>query len=276
MKSVICAASFALASLLATSAPQPARAESQIDIAYEEPADAALRPIYDQLRQQGVLQQLQLFMEPLRLPRKLTVKTAQCGSNPAPYISGGPVVVCYEALDQVAQLVAQHSRDPAYEQMLVYGAFIETALHQMALAIFDALDVPIWGREYDAADRLAALIMTQFGEDVMKTTIESTTQIFQWSDKTWTGRDFASTDSPEAQRFYNYLCIAYAASPYDYGYLVRGGTLPSERADRCDGEYQQIKKAFNLRIMPYVDPDLLVKARARHWTVPTSSPGGNG
>ena len=163
--------------------------------------------------------------------------------------------------------MAQHSRDPAYQQTLIYGAFIETVLHQMALAIFDTLGVPVWGREYDAADRLAALIMTQFGEDVMRTTIESTTQIFQWSDKTWTGRDFASVASPDAQRFYNYLCIAYAASPYDYGYLVRGGTLPSERADRCDGEYQQIKKAFNLRIMPYVDPDLLVKARARRWSV---------
>ena len=274
MRFTLCAACFALASLLAAIAPQPVYAQSQIDIAYEAPADAALRPIYDQLRQQGVLQELQLFMEPLRLPRKLTVKTAQCGPNPAPYAPGGPVVVCYEALDQVAKLVAQHSRDPAYQQTLIYGAFIETVLHQMALAIFDTLGVPVWGREYDAADRLAALIMTQFGEDVMRTTIESTTQIFQWSDKTWTGRDFASVASPDAQRFYNYLCVAYAASPYDYGYLVRGGTLPSERADRCDGEYQQIKKAFNLRIMPYVDPDLLVKARARRWSV--SPPGGNG
>jgi len=274
MRFTLCAACFALASLLAASAPQPVYAQSQIDIAYEAPADAALRPIYDQLRQQGVLQELQLFMEPLRLPHKLLVKTAQCGPTPAPYTSGGPVVVCYEALDQVAKLVAQHSRDPAYQQMLIYGAFIETVLHQMAIAIFDTLGVPVWGREYDAADRLAALIMTQFGEDVMRTTIESTTQIFQWSDKTWTGRDFASVASPDAQRFYNYLCVAYAASPYDYGYLVRGGTLPSERADRCDGEYQQIKKAFNLRIMPYVDPDLLVKARARRWSV--SPPGGNG
>ena len=276
MKSTLCAASFALASLLAASVPQPAHAESQIEIAYEEPADAALRPIYEQLRQQGALQELQLFMEPLRLPRKLTVKTAQCGPNPLPYTSGGPVVVCYEVLDQVAKLVAQHSQDPAYQQTLIYGAFIETVLHEMALAIFDTLDVPVWGREADAADRLAALIMTQFGEDVMTTTIESTTQIFQWSNKTWTGRDFANTDSPEAQRFYNYLCIAYAASPYEYDYLVRGGTLPNDRAERCDGEYQQIKKAFNLRIMPYVDPDLLVKARARRWSVSPSAPGGNG
>jgi hypothetical protein len=179
-------------------------------------------------------------------------------------------------IDQVVKLVKQHSRDPVYQQILINGAFVQTALHNMSLGIFDVLGVPIWGREFDAADRLAALIMTQFGEDVMAATVESTTQIFQWSDKTWTGRDFASTASPDAQRFYNYLCIAYAASPYDYDYLVRGGTLPKERAERCDGEYQQIKKAFDLRIMPYVDPDLLVKARARHWSLTSSDPGSNG
>jgi hypothetical protein len=276
MKFVLCAASLAFASMFAVSAPQPALAEQQIEIAYEEPASAELRPIYEQLRTLAVLQQLQLFMEPLRLPKPLKVRTAECGPTPQPYNSGGPVTICYEVLDQVAKLVKQHSRDPAYQQLLIYGAFVEAVLHEVALGIFDVLDVPIWGREYDAADRVAALIMTQFGEDVMATTVESTTQIFQWSNKSWTGRDFASTESPEAQRFYNYLCIAYAASPYDYDYLVRGGTLPKERAERCDGEYQQIKKAFNLRIMPYVDPDLLVKARARHWSISPSNPGGNG
>jgi hypothetical protein len=90
------------------------------------------------------------------------------------------------------------------------------------------------------------------------------------------GSRFCQRRVPDAQRFYNYLCIAYAASPYDYDYLVRGRTLPKERAERCDGEYQQIKKAFNLRIMPYVDPDLLVKARARHWPISPSDAGGNG
>lgn len=276
MKSVSCSVSLAFAALLAASVPQPALAQSQIEISYDEPSSAELRPIYEQLRAQGVLQQLQLFMEPLRLPKPLKVRTAECGPTLEPYTPGEPVTICYEVLAQVAKLVQQHSRDPAYQQLLIYGAFIQTALHNMSLGIFDVLGVPIWGREYDAADRLAALIMTQFGEDIMATTVESTTQIFQWSDKTWTGRDFASTASPEAQRFYNYLCIAYAASPYDYDYLVRGGTLPKERAERCGDEYLQIKKAFDLRIMPYVDPDLLVKARARHWSVTPSQSGSNG
>ncbi len=271
-----CAASLALAVLLAAALARSARADSQVEVAYEEPASPELRPIYEQLKALGALQQLRLLMEPLRLPKPLMVRTAECGPDPQAYVPGGPVTICYEVLDQVAKLVKQHSRDPAYQQTLIYGAFVQTALHNVALGIFDVLGVPIWGREFDAADRLAALIMTQFGEDVMASTVETTTQIFQWSNRTWTGRDFASTASPEAQRFFNYLCIAYAASPYDYDYLVRGGTLPKDRAERCQDEYLQIKKAFDLRIMPFVDPDLLVKARARHWSISPSTPGGNG
>ncbi len=276
MKLPTCAAALALALLLATGGARDVRADSQVEIAYEEPASAELRPIYEELKSLGMLQQLQLLMEPLRLPKPLLVRTAECGPNPEPYAPGGPVTICYEVLDQVAKLVKQHSHDPAYQQTLINGAFIQTALHNVALGIFDVLGVPVWGREFDAADRLAALIMTQFGEDVMAATVETTTQIFQWSNRTWTGRDFASTASPEAQRFYNYLCIAYAASPYDYDYLVRGGTLPKERAEQCESEYQQIKKAFDLRIMPFVDPDLLVKARARRWSISPSNPGNSG
>jgi hypothetical protein len=276
MKSVFCAALLAFAAILAASAPRPALAESQIEIAYEEPTNPELRPIYEELRALAALQQLQLFLEPLRLPHPIKVRTAECGANTEPYTPGGPVTICYEVLDQVAKLVKQHSRDAAYQQTLINAAFVQTALHNTSLAVFDVLGVPVWGREFDAADRLAALIMTQFGEDVMAATVESTTQIFQWSDKTWTGRDFASTNSPDAQRFYNYLCIAYGASPYDYDYLVRGGTLPKDRAEQCDGEYQQIKKAFNLRIMPFVDPDLLVKARSRGWSLTSPHPGSNG
>jgi len=134
-----------------------------------------------------------------------------------------------------------------------------------ARAIFDILEVPVWGREKDAADRLAALIMTQFGEDVSRTTIVGTASLFMWSDKAWTGSDFSDTGSPDYQRFYNYVCIAFAAAPLQFGDLVDKGILPKRRAARCQDEYEQVRKAFDLRIMPYVDANLLIKARATPW-----------
>jgi hypothetical protein len=275
MKCTICAAAgaftliaFALLSpfggfmpALAQQSPQ----QSQIVISYDEPTNVALRPIYQRLKQRHVLEELQAFMTPLRLPRKLTVRTAECGATTTEFKSQGPATICYEMVDFIEKLVAQNAQDQDSAQMAIAGAVIETVLHETAHGIFDVLQVPIWGREDDAADRLAALIMTQFGEDVTKATITGTTNLFIWSGKTWTGSDFSSTASPEYQRFFNYACIAYAADPLQFSDLVDKGTLPKDRADRCKDEYQQIRKAFDLRIMPYVDPDLLIKVRATPW-----------
>jgi hypothetical protein len=107
--------------------------------------------------------------------------------------------------------------------------------------------------------------MVQFGEDVAKTAITGTAQLFAWTDKKWTGRDFSDTVSPAYQRFFNYICVAYIGNPIEFGELVENKILPKRRAERCQREYDQIKKAFNLRIMPHVDEDALIKIRATSW-----------
>jgi hypothetical protein len=245
--------------------PAPAAQQSQTRISYQEPTQAQLRPIYERLQRRAVLEELQAFLAPLRLPRALTIGAAQCNATTLRHRLPGTATVCYEMIDAIERLVARYTVDQDFAQTVIIGAFIQTVLHETARAIFDILEVPIWGREKDAADRLAALIMTQFGEDVSRTTIVGTASLFMWSDKAWTGSDFSDTGSPDYQRFYNYVCIAFAAAPLQFGDLVDKGILPKRRAARCQDEYGQIRKAFNLRIMPYVDANLLIKARATPW-----------
>ena len=103
--------------------------------------------------------------------------------------------------------------------------------------------------------------------------ILGTADFFRLSGRTWTGSEFAEVNSPEAQRFFNYLCIALGGAPKSFDFLVNPKEqneplLPDRRAERCQNEYQQVRMAFNLRIMPYVDPDILVKVRAIQWLFP--------
>ena len=148
--------------------------------------------------------------------------------------------------------------------------------------MFDILQVPVWGREEDAADRLAGFLMGEFGSDVAYQTMIGAALFFVKSGKTWTGSEFAAANSPEAQRYYNFLCMAYGSDPKTFEYLTKapdGGepALPQWRATQCGGEFEQVRKAFSLRIMPYVDPELLVRVRAMPWSlspsvaVPTST-----
>jgi Putative metallopeptidase len=246
----------------------PAAQSSQIEVAYVQPANRNFQPIYDRVKNRKVLEELQQFLAPLRLPRKLTVKIDQCGALSRPYRPQEPVTICYELIDQIEKVAAKS--DPKMRQTMIAGAFIQVVVYQVAHAMFDILQVPVWGRAGDAADRLAALVMLQFGEDLALRTIRGSTAFFLASKKTWTGSAFADADSPEEQRYYNYLCIAYGGSPISFDFLVNGNepVLPLPRARRCYWEYQQVRMAFNLRIMPFVDPDLLVKIRSADWLLP--------
>jgi hypothetical protein len=244
---------------------------SQVEVSYDVPTDAQFQPIYQELKQRQVLGRLQGFLAPLRLPKKLTVRTAQCGAMAVAYKSGGPVTVCYELVKHIIDIAQQNTKDPNEQALMTYGTFIETALHHIAYAVFDLLNVPIFGREDDAADRLAAFTMMQFGDKVAYTTIVGAGTFFQYSKKTWTGSDFASETSPDAQRFFNYLCIAYGGDPLTFQFVApRPGPsqfprLSEERAAHCGYEYQQVRHAFDLRIMPYIDPEWLIQVRAGQW-----------
>ena len=249
------------------SAP-PAAQGSQIEIAYVPPSNRNFQPIYDRVKNRKVLEDLQQFLAPLRLPRKLTVKIEQCGAPSRPYRPQGPVTICYELIDQIEKVAAKG--DPKLRQTMIAGAFIQVVVYEVAHAMFDILQIPVWGRAGDAADRLAALVMLQFGEDLALRTIRGTAAFFLASKKTWTGSAFADANSPEEQRYHNYLCIAFGGSPISFDFLVSGNEplLPLPRARRCYWEYQQVRMAFNLRIMPFVDPDLLVKIKSSDWLLP--------
>jgi hypothetical protein len=266
---VIVFATLTSLALTAPAAAQPSTSasaqQSSVKIVYEPPTNTKFTPIYERLKQRRVLEELQAFMAPLRLPRELTVRIAQCGSQNLPYKPQGPATVCYELIDQIERFAASHTRDTNLAQTAITGGFVQAVLHETSHALFEVLQVPIWGREDDAADRLAALIMMQFGDDVANVVMYGTQLLFRWSDQKWTGNAFASEVSPDYQRYFNYACIAVAANWPQFGGLVINKVIPQNRAARCEGEYNQIRKAFDLRIMPHLDPDLLVQVRATAW-----------
>jgi hypothetical protein len=77
-------------------------------------------------------------------------------------------------------------------------------------------------------------------------------------------------NSPEPQRFFNFLCMAYGSDPKVFEFLAKAdagkqAVLPEKRAMRCRQEYAAALRSFTLRIMPYIDPDLLVAVRSMQW-----------
>jgi hypothetical protein len=264
-------------------------ANSMVEIAYVEPSEPEYRPIYEGLKKRQVLEELQQFLLPLRLPRKVRVQIEQCNKDIQPYTEGGPVTICYEyihALEKFAEKIpadTRTARGVSHEDAVV-GGLVQAVLNGMSHAVFDILEVPVWGREEDAADKLAGFLMLQFGTENARRLLNGAAFFFEASDRTWTGSDFADTGGTEAQRFYNYLCIAYGGDPKAFADFVESGgpgaragqptkpridLLPQHRAERCKTEYYDLQYAFNQTIMPFVDQDALHSVLARRdWLRP--------
>ena len=130
------------------------------------------------------------------------------------------------------------------------------ALHEFAHALFDMLDVPVLGREEDAADQVAAYINLQFGKAEARRLIMGTAYAY-WNEAEHAAplslKQFANEHGTPAQRAYNVLCIAYGADPELFGDLVSKGYLPKKRAEGCDDEYEQIAEAFEELISPHLN-----------------------
>jgi hypothetical protein len=261
-------AAAALACGLLHAAPAVAQtvpvAGAPVHIRYE--TTTTYSAIRDLLQQHKVLEKAQVFLSPLRLPRELTIRTAECGAPSVPFDAQKSVVtICYEAVADIQALAKGATSDPDDLAGLITGGVVEEALHRMALAILQVFDVPVWGREEDAADMLGAFLMLQFDERTANVTILGAAQLFVYKTSALGKVDYVSDVSPPAQRFYNFLCIAVGGDPIDFGGLVDKGFLPKDRARGCGGEYDKVRRAFDMRLMPHVDADLVVKIRAIDW-----------
>ena len=243
----------ALVGLTALASP-PAVAQENIKIVYEQPKKAEYGAILDRLRQRKVLETLQQFLSPLKFP--LTVRTAECGAHYAPYKHGGPVTICYEFVDLIESVLpgekGPRSPDPNLQEMFktlgkigpnlitremaTVGPFVEHVLHETALAVFDNLEVPVWGRLHDAADYSAAFLLFQFGSDIARKTIFGTAYFLnQWDTVSREGQitdvNYLGDIRPTVrQRYYNLLCIAVGKDPDRLLELHRG--RPPQHADR--------------------------------------------
>jgi hypothetical protein len=240
---------------------------SRIDIAYVAPKDSNLQSIYERLKKRQVLEELRQFLAPLRLPRKLTLKTLQCQTTNAFYDPRQVALnICYEYIDWIERLAPRDAtRLGVTPTSALVAGFVEVVLHETGHAVIDLLQIPVFGREEDAADQLAGFIMLQFGKDVARKLLTGTIFLYHEQAKVLPQSNFADVHGTDLQRFYNYACMAYGSDPQTFADLVERKLLPQSRAGNCAREYQQVKWAFQQSIYPFIDQRLLQIVRSTDW-----------
>jgi hypothetical protein len=225
------------------------------------PKDPTLQSIFDEIKQAQVLERIQKLLSPLRLPRPLLVKVTGCDGESNAWYEDDAITVCYEFLSDILKNAPAETLPIGITRRdTIIAPLIDVFLHESGHAVFDMLQIPVIGREEDAADQFSAYIMLQFGKEDAHRLIEGSAYQYKGDLQKWQSTTaitkFANVHGTPAQRFFNVLCIAYGADKTLFADVVEKGYLPQDRADGCDGEYEQVAYAFKVLIDPYLDKAL--------------------
>jgi hypothetical protein len=267
--SAMCIALIVMAQMPAAATDTDAQ-PNRIRIEYYPPNNPALQPVYQLAKERRVLEKLQQIFGPFVLPIDLTFKTGDCGGVSNAWYDRPAVSICYEYLNEILQSV---SKDAPPEGITpadaVMGQFFYVVAHEMGHAMFDILQVPVFGNGEDAADHFSVYIMLQFGKDQSRPLIlgaaHSYKKYLQNSEVTAPLAAFSDVHAPPAQRFYNLICLAYGADPALFADVVDKGYLPRERAKGCKREYDQVTFAFRDLIVPHLDQQMAKQVMDKTW-----------
>jgi hypothetical protein len=260
-----------VAALFGQTAPAQELHNPKIETAYIPPKTAKYNAILDRLKKRRTLEYLAEFVSPLRLPHRFYMVTVECGVANAFYSPGQwALKLCYEyveLLDKIAPKPGQ-TKDGFTRDEVITGEIVVTLLHEIGHAVFDMMQVPVFGREEDAADQVAIFLALQFSPPVARLITRG--DLFFWKNEgnptDW--KDYADEHGTAGQRFYNELCWAYGGNPAAFKDMVDAGWLPKERAANCTAEYELIKAAFAKTILPFIDPVMMKKVQERDWLKP--------
>ena len=247
----------------------PPEKSNQVIVNYVVPTKSAHHQIYKVLKERYALEKVQEFLSPFQLRWPLYISLTECGGEADATYGDGAITICYEYIEELRQNMSAETTPAGVEPLdTAVGPLMDTVLHEFAHALFDYLDVPVLGREEDAADQVSAYIYLKLGKDEARRLIMGTVYAYmlevQATDPP-SMEEYADEHSTSEQRAFNLLCIAYGADPELFEDVVKMGGLPDERIAICEEEYEHIAFAYQTLIGPHVDPALAKKIFDRSW-----------
>ena len=219
------------------------------------------------LQERDVLGVVRSILSPLRLPRELTIEIKGCDGDENTYYDGGVVTFCYEyveLLQRHSPRIATPGGVPRADAL--FGAIIDTLLHEAGHGVFDILEIPFLGREEDAADFFSAYIMLQFPFEHARRLFEGVAFMFANEARTALEQpfgigDYAGPHGLAPQRYYRFVCTAYGLDPQAFAQAAIDGGLSARRQSSCVEEFGLLqRRAFDKLILPHIDGAMREKA----------------
>ena len=135
------------------------------------------------------------------------------------------------------------------EAQFVTSNVLAAFYHELGHALIDVLQLPVLGKEEDAADTLSALLVHDIWDESSATQIiydTASSYAMYAAEAKAQGYEPAFSDehSLDLQRYYNLICLFYGADPNAREDVAKELELPPERAERCPDEFEQAQASW--------------------------------
>ncbi len=218
-------------------------------LTYIEPTDPAFTPIYESLiRTAWIDETIDDTNATFALPTDVQIVFDECGVENAFYNGENQeITMCYELMATYIEIYdADIESEEDYDTEVYYSA-LYTLFHEIGHAFVDIYDLPITGKEEDAVDEFAAIILLETGEDGLYATLTGIDQFLLDSEQAAILGEtpYWAEHSLSAQRYFTLSCLVFGSDPESYAEWVGDEDyLPPERAETCPAEYEQKRNSW--------------------------------
>lgn len=154
-----------------------------------------------------------------------------------------PVAALALCAAQPGAIAAQEKDYTEESAMFALGNTVFTLYHEVGHALIGEFELPVLGREEDAADQFATVLLTPEADDkdqdvsilvdAMGGWFLSSTQT-EYEDIAWWDEH-----GPDQQRAWQIACLLYGSNPEAFGPFAEEIELPEERRETCPFDYEK-------------------------------------
>ncbi len=240
--------------IVATTVAVSVHASPGVVIEYIEGEDKAQAAalLEDNVLEDGI----EFINEVFTLQRDITVIVgAEAGPLYDPSVS--EIYLPYHFYGEVLQRISQIENDAEQQIVFANDAMLHTLFHELGHALIDQLDLPVVGREEDAVDGLASMLLLEYYEDGADMAANAA-ELFALEGEErgeLEAQDFWDEHSLDEQRYYSTICHIVGSDPQQYQGLAEEIGFSEERVDICDGIYQQLVSDWELLLDEVFAPE---------------------
>ncbi|MGF1765486.1 DUF4344 domain-containing metallopeptidase [Aliivibrio kagoshimensis] len=220
-------------------------ANETVTIEYLKPNDAQEQQYKEIIENSPTVAQVQqLITQNFALSRPLLITF---GGEEGPLFDPqlNQIFVPYHFLTEIEARFSKekYSESGVSVETAVMDSLVHTLLHEFGHALIAMHDLPVLGKEEDAVDGFANIMLIAHFKEGAEMVISAADLFdFESSDRTeLSAPDFWDEHSLDLQRYFTSICHVYGSDPDKYDELLKSEEMLEERGEFCLQEYNNLE-----------------------------------